>query len=174
MSAYPPDQRCPRCQYPLVPGATTCANCGLALTGAQGAFPGSNPAYPLPPTQQSSGGSYGAPPAADPYGGAGNPGGAGTYGSQPPTIYGGSGTMNSAPTMRSPLYPPGPGGSQPQQPGYQPPPAPPYPGSQPQGTFGSAPAYAGPPTAYGGQPGTFGSAPPYGRRRKKATGCASR
>jgi hypothetical protein len=63
--------------------------------------------------------------------------------------------------MRSPLYPPGPVGSQPQQPSYPPPP-PSYPGSQPQGSFGSAPAYPGGPTAYGSQPqGGFGSAPPY-------------
>jgi hypothetical protein len=72
--------------------------------------------------------------------------------------------------MRSPLYPPGPGGSQPQQPSYPPLSAPPYPGSQPQGTFGSAPPYAGPPTAYGSQPqGTFGSAPPYGGTQPQST-----
>ncbi|HEU5368917.1 MAG TPA: hypothetical protein VFU69_10650 [Ktedonobacterales bacterium] len=167
MSAYPPDQRCPRCQYPLVPGAATCANCGLALTGAQGAFPGSYPVYP--PTQQSSGGSYGTLPAADPYGGSASPGGAGSAGNQPPTIYGGSGTINSAPTIRGPLYPSGSGGSQPQQPAYSPPP-PSYPSSQPQGGFGSAPAYSGPPTAYGSQPqGTFGSAPPYAGSQPQGT-----
>src|SRR5690348_1173462 len=113
MSAYPPDQRCPRCQYPLVPGAATCANCGLALAGAPGAFPGSQPAYPLPPTQAASGGSYGTLPAADPYGGAAGPGGAGSPGNQPPTMYGSSGTINSAPTIQTPLYPQSSGSSQP-------------------------------------------------------------
>lgn len=158
MASYPSDQRCPRCQYPVAPGATTCSNCGLVLTGAQGAAPGSNPLYPLPPNQPNAGNPYGA----DPYGG------------QPSTSYGNS-AMNSVPTAQTPLYPQSSGGwagSQPQQPDY--PPAPTYlaayPGSQPQGSSapptypanqaaypGSSPAYPGS-QPQGGFPGGF-SAP---------------
>jgi hypothetical protein len=126
MSAYPTDQRCPRCQYPVAPGATTCPNCGLALTGSQ----------------------------PDPYGG------------QPSTAYGGQGTINSAPTMQSPLYPQSPpsgwGGQQ--QPGYPPPP-PGYTSTQAPTGYGSAPAYPGPGTtpAFPGNqsPGGFNPIPAY-------------
>jgi hypothetical protein len=169
MSAYPPDQRCPRCQYPVTPGAATCANCGLALTGAAGAYPGSQPAYPSSSTPPAAGsGSYSTLPASGPYGGGTPPGGAGSYGgSQPPTAYS-SETMNSAPTVASSLYPQDPGGypgSQPQSP-LPPPPPPAYPGSPPQASFGSSPyagsqqptVFAGPAAYPGGQPpGSFGA-----------------
>src|SRR5690242_17868882 len=35
MSLYSTDQRCPRCQSPIIPGALTCGNCGLPLSGSQ-------------------------------------------------------------------------------------------------------------------------------------------
>ncbi len=156
MSAYPSNQRCPRCQYPVPPGAATCANCGLALTGAQGAAPGAPPAYPQPPAQPASGASFGTLPAADPYGGPAIPGSAG---SQQPTVYGGGGASSSASTIASP-FPPSPGG-QPQS-GFGSAPA--YPGSQPQSGFGSAPAYPGsqPPPGFGSAPAYPGSQPPPG------------
>ena len=47
MTAYPSDQHCPRCQYPVPLGAATCSNCGMAFTS--GAYPspllGSGNAY---------------------------------------------------------------------------------------------------------------------------------
>ena len=168
MSAYPTDQRCPRCQYPVPQGATACVNCGLAFQPASGAYPGANPAYPgaapayPPPTPSAPGPSYSTVPAADPYGG-----GSGGYGSQQqPTYYsppgppGPSGTYGAAPTVASSLYPqaPAPGGypgSQP-PPGFPPPP-PAYPASQPQGGYGAPPGYPG-----GSQPqGPYGTAPGY-------------
>ena len=179
MSMYPSDQRCPRCQYLLTPGATACPNCGLALAGAA---PGANPLYPLPPTPPASGVSYGTMPASE---SVGTPPGFGAYGSsnQPPTIYSPQGTMNSAPTVAGSLYPQPPDaagsgysnaypgsqqaggypGSAPNYPGSQPaggyaPTTPAYPGSQPQSGYpGSAPGYPG------SQPqgGYMGSAPGY-------------
>lgn len=146
MASYPSsDQRCPRCQYPVAPGATTCANCGLALTGMQGAAPSSNP--------------YPQPSAPDPYG---------AYpGNQPPTSYGSS-AMNSAPTMQTPLYPPSSGGwagSQPPQQDY-PPPAPTYlaayPGSQPQGGTGMSPTYPANQAAYPGSSPAYPGSQPQG------------
>ena len=160
MSGYPSDQRCPRCQYPVAPGAQSCANCGLAFTGTPGAAPGANPAYP--PAQPGSGVSYGTLPAS------------GYSSSQPPTTYVPPGSMNSAPTVASPLYPPGAGapgsGSYPSAyPGSQPSgnyasTAPAYPGSQPPGGYpGSAPAYPGsqPPGGYSSSAPSYpGSQPP--------------
>ena len=92
---YSSDQRCPRCQYPVTPGATVCPNCGLALAGAA---PGANPLYPLPPTPPASGGSYGTMAASESVGTP--PAGPDAYGAgnQAPTIYSPQGTMNSAPT----------------------------------------------------------------------------
>jgi hypothetical protein len=108
MSLYSTDQRCPRCQSPIVPGALTCGNCGLALSGGQPMPYGSDslapppPPFPPPPTQ---GSPFGASAGTDPY-----------------SIY-------NPPTQTpgvAPYYP----GSQP-QPGF-PTSAPTYPGSQPQ------------------------------------------
>src|SRR5690348_7154721 len=102
MSVYPPDQRCPRCQYLLTPGATVCPNCGLALAGAA---PGANPLYPLPPTQPASGVSYGTMPASESVGTPPAMPGAYGAGNQAPAIYSPQGTMNSAPTVAGSLYP---------------------------------------------------------------------
>ena len=117
MSMYPSDQRCPRCQYRLTPGAQVCPNCGLAVAGA-------------------------APGASN----------------QPPTVYGPQGTMNSAPTVASSLYPqtPDAAGS-----GY----SNAYPGSQPQGGYaGSAPNYPGsqPQGGYGGSSPSYPGSQPQG------------
>ncbi len=186
MSVYPTDQRCPRCQYPVVPGATTCANCGLALQSLPGAYPNSPSGY-SPPASPASGGSYGTIPSPDPYGS----GGAGAYGSggQSATYYNPQGTISNAPTVGSSLYPQtsgnypgsqpqgsygtGPGGYQSSQPqgSFPPPPPPPtYPTSQPQGGYGTtAGSYPGsqmdggfgaPPTFTTNQPpGVFGAPP---------------
>ncbi len=114
MSMYPADQRCPRCQYPITPGATACPNCGLALSGPPPGQYGSAPLMPPPP------------PPTNPYG----PSGTGS-------TYGGSGYSSAGSydyTVQSPGYSGSPSyypGSQP-QPGGFPGSAPPYPGSQPQ------------------------------------------
>ncbi len=157
MSSYPSDQRCPRCQNFVPPGATVCPTCGLALAGAPGAAPGANPLYPLPPTQPGSGASYGTMPAAG-YGGG-----------QQATVYSPQPPMESAPTVASSLYPqdagaPGAGGYQTPYPGSQPQggypgSAPAYPGSQPQNAYpGSAPSYPGS-QPQGGYPGAAPSYP---------------
>ncbi len=176
MSAYPSGQRCPRCQYPVPPGATSCANCGLVFASPLSATPGANPAYP--PQQQGSG-SYSTPPASEGFGPPQASPGSYSSSSQQPTVYSPQSTLDSAPTVASALYPQDPGGpgSYPSAyPGSQPPvgypgSAPAYPGSQPQGGYpGSAPAYLGsqpqggypgPAPAYlGSQPqGSFGAPP---------------
>lgn len=108
MSLYSTDQRCPRCNYLNAPGAPTCANCGLALSGSAQPSYGSDPLAPPPPPfppPPSGGSPYGASAGTDAYG-----------------------SPYNAPTMTpgvTPYYP----GSQP-QPGF-PGSAPTYPGSQP-------------------------------------------
>jgi hypothetical protein len=144
---YPSYQRCPRCQNPVAPGATTCGTCGLALTNA-GAQPG-------------------APAAAESFG---LPGSGYGPGSQPPTVYSPPGTIGNAPTVAGSLpYAPSPtpapgypasapqgfSSSQPAYPGSQPPAA--YPATMQGGYPGSPsqPAYPGstPPVGFpGGQP----------------------
>ncbi len=118
MSLYSTDQRCPRCQYPISPGAQTCPNCGMALTSASSSPYGAE--YPPPPpppysSPQPSSSPYGPPPGTGPYGGNSS------YGA--PTSY-----------DYTPAPPPPPAGG----------PTAYYPGSQPQPGFGgTAPAYAG-------------------------------
>lgn len=132
MSFYPTDQRCPRCQYPITPGAQTCSNCGLALSSAPQTPYGSEPPPPPPPPYGAAAtpsSPYGPPPGSAPYGGNSGYGGGTAYDftPQPPP-----------PPVTTPSYYPG---SQP-QPGF--PSAPPtYVGSQPQPGF---------PPPLGGQP----------------------
>ncbi|HEX6777156.1 MAG TPA: hypothetical protein VF099_03090, partial [Ktedonobacterales bacterium] len=152
MSVYPSDQRCPRCQYRLTPGAQVCPNCGLALAGAA---PSSNPLYPLPSTPPA-GGSYGTLPASESVGTP--PGGGYGAGNQPPTFYSPQGTMNSAPTVASSLYPQTPDAAGSGYPNA-------YPSSQPQGGYaGSAPNYPGsqPQGGYGGSSPAYPSSQPQG------------
>ncbi len=159
MSAYPSDQRCPRCQNLVPPGAANCPNCGLALTGG---------GFPPPPSAPGSGNSYGTLPSSVPYGSAPGSAGSGGYGSQQPTFYVGSGdSMNNAQTVQAPLYPQSQGAwnsGQSQSSSYSPPPPPPsYPPTQPQTNFGALPPYPGSsPTYPGSQPqGGFGAPPGY-------------
>src|ERR1051326_4951521 len=143
MSMYSADQRCPRCQYPNVPGAQTCVNCGLALTSAPQSSPygapqsspyGAEPQLPPPPTYSSPSTPstpYGPPPTG-PYGGNSNYGGGTSYDftpqpPPPPSPYGGAPTYYPGGTQPAPPF----GGSAPAYPGSQPQ----YPGSQPQPGF---------------------------------------
>lgn len=113
MSMYSASQRCPRCQYPVAPGAATCQNCGLALSAPAQTPYGAEPLLPPPP------------PPTGPYSGTGY-GGPGRYDftNQPAPAYPGSAPAYSG---SPPAYP----GSQPQSgfgaPPAQPPGAPPYP-----------------------------------------------
>lgn len=114
---YSANQRCPRCQYPVAPGAASCRNCGLALAAAAQTPYGAEPL--LPP-----------PPPTGPYGGTGY-----DFTNQPAPAYPGSAPVygGSAPAYpgSAPAYP----GSQPPggfgAPPAYPPGAPPYPAPKP-------------------------------------------
>jgi hypothetical protein len=132
MSLYPTEQRCPRCQYPITPGAQTCPNCGLALTSAPQSPYGADvpppPSYPAPSVPASP---YGPPPGTAPSYGSGSYGAATSYDytpqpPPPPPVVG--------PTSYYPNNQPQPGfgGSAPAYAGSQPQPGLPFPpGSQP-------------------------------------------
>lgn len=104
---YSADQRCPRCQYPVAPGAAACSNCGLTLAAPAQRPYGAEPL--LPP-----------PPPTGPYGGTGYGGTGYDFTNQPAPGYPGSAPAYGG---SAPAYP----GSQPQR-GFG---APAYPGAPP-------------------------------------------
>jgi hypothetical protein len=130
MSMYPTDRRCPRCQYPVPPGAQTCGNCGLVLSGPPQMPYSTEPAPPTYSAPSTPGSPFGPPPSTGPYGTGGYNGPAGyDFTPQPPP----------PPPGASSYYT----GSQP-QPGL-PGTAPAYLGSQPQPGF-PTPGMPQPPT----------------------------